>query len=58
VRQAIEVAILVVFVLGSVSFVGNGILESRRGRGHPVLRWMRNLSIAIVWPLILVRALL
>jgi hypothetical protein len=56
VELALNLAILGAAVAGSVGFVANGMLESRRGTGHPVLRWMRNLGVAVVWPLLILRA--
>ena len=55
-RQLIDAAILVAFVLGSAGFIGNNVLESRRGVGHPVLRWLRNGALLVVWPLLILRA--
>ena len=56
IRHLLDLAILAVFVLGSVGYVGNGMLESRRGHGHPALRWLRNAGILIGWPLLIARA--
>ena len=56
IRQLLDLAILVAVVLGSIGYVGNGMLESRRGRGHPALRWLRNAGILIGWPLLIARA--
>ncbi len=55
-RQALDVAILLAVVIGSIGYVGNGTLESRRGEGHPVLRWMRNAGLLLVWPLLVASA--
>lgn len=57
-ERFVEVAILVIFVVGSVGYVGNGNYESRHGFSHPVLRLMRNLGIALIWPLLVLRAVL
>lgn len=54
--DALTYAIVAVFITGSVGFIGNSMHESRHGRPHRVLRWVRNASIAIVWPLLVVRA--
>ncbi len=56
IRQLLDMAILAAVVLGSVGYVGNGMLESRRGHGHPLLRWLRNAGILIGWPLLIARA--
>lgn len=55
-EQALTVAILAVFVLGSIGFVGNGVYTQRRGHDHPVLRRIRNWALLVVWPLIVARA--
>ena len=51
-------AIVVAATVGSVGFVGNGLYMSSHGRDHPILRRMQNLGVAVVWPLIVVRAVL
>lgn len=52
------VAIIIAVVLGSVGFVGNGIHTSRHGFDQPWLRRLRNLGLIVVWPLVIVKALL
>lgn len=56
IRHLLDLAILAAFALGSVGYVGNGLLESRRGEGHRVLRRLRNGGILIGWPLLIARA--
>lgn len=56
--EAITVAIIVAAIVGSIGFVGNNIYTSRQGFDQPVFRWLRNLGIAVVWPLIILRAFL
>jgi hypothetical protein len=62
VREALEtgltVAIFALFALGSIGFVGNGLYTERHGRDHQLLRWMRNVGLLLVWPLIVLRAVL
>ncbi len=52
----LNVGILLGLIVGSIGFIGNGIVESRHGHGPPVLRWMRNVGLIVVWPLIILRA--
>lgn len=51
----LNLGILVGFIVGSIGFVGHGIMESRHGHAHPALRWMRNGGLIVVWPLIVLR---
>ncbi|MSQ31264.1 MAG: hypothetical protein EXR64_04450 [Dehalococcoidia bacterium] len=55
-RQIANYGILVAFLVGSVGVIGNGVVESRNGLGHAVLRWMRNLGLFVAWGFIVVRA--
>lgn len=56
--QALVAAIIVAVVVGSIGFVGNGLYSSRHGIDQPWLRRMRNLGLILVWPLVIVKALL
>ena len=53
----IAIAILLAAAAGSVGYVGNGLAESRRGEGVRWLRWLRNAGVIVVWPLIVIWAL-
>ncbi|MPZ98320.1 MAG: hypothetical protein GEU80_03110 [Dehalococcoidia bacterium] len=53
--SALNVAILVTFVLGSVGWIGNGLVESRHGVGVPWLRYLRNGAVVVMWPLLVLR---
>lgn len=57
-ERAVDLAILLAFVIGSIGYVGNGNYESRHGYPQPVLRWMRNLGVALIWPLLVLRAVI
>lgn len=53
----LAIAILLAAAAGSVGYVGNGLAESRRGEGVCWLRWLRNGGVIVVWPLIVIWAL-
>lgn len=53
----LAIAILLAAAAGSVGYVGNGLAESRRGEGVRWLRWLRNGGVIVVWPLIVIWAL-
>ena len=57
VSDNLAVAIILAAALGSIGYVGNSLAESRRGGGIVWLRWLRNAGVIVVWPLIVLWAL-
>ena len=57
VSDVLAVAIILAAALGSIGYVGNSLAESRRDGGIVWLRWLRNAGVIVVWPLIVLWAL-
>jgi len=55
--DALTAAIFVAAVAGSIGFVGNNLYASRHGFDQRWLRRLRNLGIAAVWPLVILKAI-
>jgi hypothetical protein len=55
--DVLAVAVILAAALGSIGYVGNSLAESRRGGGIVCLRWLRSAGVIIVWPLIVLWAL-
>jgi len=55
VTTVLNFAILVTFVLGSVGWIGNSLVESRHGFGVRWLRYLRNAAVVVMWPLLVLR---
>jgi hypothetical protein len=53
---ALTAAIFGAAAAGSIGFIGNGIYTSRCGFDQPWLRRLRNMGIAVVWPLVILKA--
>ena len=54
--DVLTAAILIAAAAGSVGFVGNNIYAARHGPDQPWFRWLRNLGIGVVWPLVILKA--